>query len=345
MSSLPRARFTLALLASAALGLPARAAEDAPTADATQMLQTLRQLREQSTVQAKTGKQKMIQDLAAAAASGEAAVQMWEKAVMATQFDGLNKEQMAFKAWRDKEGEALKESETKSAARLYFIWLGLTLQRSAGVPVKDLIPAIVRYTQDLTTVQASIGKLEDEIKRDKELADGKHGPQQKSNKAAVHKTAQNILSTTLPESMVVDWLRIGAWVAVENWEETPGDLDGIFENILLPELRTQRDPRVVEYWDGRVKREAATTLESKREFERDKFNTQRLPVLLAQRALEFGEIGQRNRSATELFNVVRKFPNHANAAVWMAKLEELLRPSAAPTAPPAPAPGAAPFAR
>lgn len=351
MSSLPRTRFTLALLASAMLGLPARAAEDGAAVDAGQMLQTLRQLREQSTVQMKAGKQKMIQDLAAAAASGEAAVQMWEKAVMATQFDGVNKEQTAFRAWRDKEGEALKESETKNAARLYFSWLGLTLQRSAGVPVKDLIPAIVRYTQDLATVQASLEKLEDEIKHDKELADGKHGPQPKSNKPAAKKTAQDILGKPLTGSMVVDWLRVGAWISVENWKDTPGDLDGIFETIILPELRTQRDPRVVEYWDGRMKREAAAALESKREFERDKYNTQRLPVLLAQRALEFGEIGQRNRCVTELFSVVRKYPNHASASAWMAKLEEMLRPPttsaapAAPAAPVAPVPGAVPVAR
>ena len=346
MSSLPRSRFTsaLILLAAAACSLPVRAAEDAPAVDAAQMLQALRQLREQSTVQAKAGKLKIIQELTAAAASGEAAVQMWEKAIMATQFDGLNKEQTAFKAWRDKEGEALKESEAKNAARLYFTWLGLTLQRSAGTPVKDMIPAIVRYTQDLAAVQASIEKLEDEIKHDKELADGKHGPQPKSNKNAVKKTAQDILSKGLTGSMVVDWLRIGEWVTVEKWEGTPGNLDGIFETIVLPELRVQRDPRVVDYWDARMKREAAAALESKREFERDKFNTQRLPALLGERALEYGYIGQRNRSATELFNLLRKYPNHARAAEWMAKLEELLRPPAPPAAGPAApaAPGALP---
>ena len=340
MTSLPRSRFTsaLALLAAAACSLPARAAEDAPAVDTAQMLQALRQLREQSNVQAKAGKQKVMQELAAAAGSGDVAVQMWEKAVMATQFDGVNKEQTAFKAWREREGEAFKESEAKNAARLYFTWLGLTLQRSAGTPVKEMLPAIVRYAQDLATVQAEIEKLEDEIKHDKDLADGKRGPQPKSNKQAVKKTAQDILGKGLAGSMVVDWLRIGEWVAVEKWEGTPGNLDGIFETIVLPELRAQRDPRVLDYWDARMKREAAVALESKREFERDKFNTQRLPILLAERALEYGEIGQKNRAATEIFNVIRKYPNHPRAAGWMGKLENLLRP-------PAPAPAAVPAAR
>lgn len=345
----PRLLHALALIAAAACGLPARAAEDALAPDAAQTLQTLRQLREQATGQTKAGKQKMIADLAAAAASGEAAVQMWEKAVMATQFDGLNKEQAAFKAWREKEGEALKETEAKNAARLYFAWLGLTLQRSSGVPVKDMIPAILRYTQDLMAVKASIDKLEDEIKHEKALADGKHGTNQKSNKPAAKKTAEDILGKAVAGSMVVDWLRIGEWVTVEKWEGIPGNFDGIFETIVLPELRTQRDPRALDYWDGRIKRESAAAQESKLEFQREKFNTQRLPVLLAERALEFGQIGQRNRSATELFNVVRKYPNHARAAEWMSRIEELLRPpvtSGAVSAPPATAaPGVPPVAR
>ena len=343
MTSLPRPRFTsaLALLAATACSLPLRAAEDATPVDTAQMLQALRQLREQSTVQAKAGKQKVLQELTAAAASGEAAVQMWEKAVMATQFDGLNKEQTAFKAWREREGEAFKESEAKNAARLYFTWLGLTVQRSAGTPVKDMLPAILRYTQDLATVQAVIDKLEDEIQHEKDLADGKHGPQQKSIKQAVKKTAENILNKGLAGSMVVDWMRIGEWVAVEKWEGTPGNFDGIFETIVLPELRAQRDPRVLDYWDARIKREAAVAMESKREFEHEKFNTHRLPILLGERALEFGRIGQKNRGATEIFNVIRKYPNHPRAAEWMGKLEELLRPPApAPVAPAAPAAGA-----
>ena len=314
------------------------------------MLQALRQLREQTTAQAKAGKQKVIQDLSAAASSGEAAVQLWERAVMATQFDGLSKEQTAFKAWRDREGEVFKETEVKNAARLYCTWLGLTVQRSAGLPVKDMIPTIVRYTQDLAVVQAEIDKLEDEIKHDRELADGKHGAQSKTNKSAVKKTAEDILNKGLAGSMIVDWMRIGEWVTVEKWEGTPGNLDGIFETIILPELRLQRDPRVLEYWDARTKREVAAAMESKREFAREKFNTVRLPILLAERAQEYGRIGQKNRGATELFNVIRKYPNHPRAADWMGKLEELLRPPApataapaAPVAPPvAPAPAAAP---
>lgn len=331
----PRSLKVLALIIAAALAVPCAQAQDGQTVDIGQMLQSLRQLREQTATKTKADKARAIQEVSSAAASGESAVNAWEKAVMATQFDGVAKEATAFKAWRDSEGEILKEPEAKNAARLYFQWLGLTLQRSSGVPVKDMLPAIVNYTKELATDQAALENLEESIKRDKEKNDAKRGnPQRKSNDGEVRKMHEQILNRPLGGSIVVQWLKLAEWVAVEKWESKPGDLDGIFEKIILPELRLQRDQRVLEYWDMRIKRESENASKSKLEFEHDKFNTQRLPVLLWRRAGDMANVGMRNRAATEMFNLIRKYPSHPDATEWMTKLEEMLMPAAAvPTVP------------
>ena len=80
---------SLALLLAAGLAAaPAlQAQQDAPPVDIAQLLQTLRALREQQTTQLKTQKQTAIQQLSSVAASPEKAVQLWEDAVRATQFD------------------------------------------------------------------------------------------------------------------------------------------------------------------------------------------------------------------------------------------------------------------
>ena len=336
----------LVLLTSVALGLAGARAEDAPAVDAGQMLKSLRQLREQAAVQTKASKQKVIQEVNAASASGESAVVAWEKAVMATQFDGVTREATAFKAWRNGEGEALKEAEAKNAARLHFLWLGLTLQRSSGIPVKDLLPALVNYTRELANDQVAMDNLNEAIKRENERGDGRHGNQRKSNDADVKKMHDDILQKPLGSSVVVQWLKLTEWVNVEKWEDTPGNLDGIFEKTVLPELRAQRDPRVLEYWDARIKREGESAARSKLEFEHEKFNTRRLPLLLWKRAGELAAIGSVNRAATEMYAIIHKYPGHPNAAEWMTKLEELLLPPAsaatAPAAPAAPAPGTLP---
>lgn len=343
----PRRSLALALITAAALAVPCAQAEDAQPVDIAQMLQALRQFREQTATKTKADKAKAIQEVASAAASGESAVNAWEKAVMATQFDGVTKEATAFKGWRENEGEALHEAEAKNAARLYFQWLGLTLQRSSGVPVKDLLPAVINYTKELASDQAGMENLEDAIRREKEKNDGKRGNQRRSsNDGEVRKMHEQILNRPLGGSLVVQWLKLGEWVAVEKWEHTPGNLDGIFEKIVLPELRAQRDQRVLEYWDTKIKRESENASKSKLDFEHDKFNTQRLPVLLWKRASDMANVGMRNRAATEMFTLIRKYPSHPDATEWMSKLEEMLMPPAATppaSAPTAPAPtGTAP---
>jgi len=105
----------------------------------------------------------------------------------------------------------------------------------------------------------------------------------------------------------------------------------------LPELRTERDQRVIEYWDARIKRESEVASKSKLDFDRDKFNTDRMPTLLWKRASDMAIIGFKNRAATDMFNLIRKYPSHPEVTQWMSKLEEMLSP-VAPAAAPATAP-------
>ena len=340
MNPLTPPRRALALIIAALLAVPGARAQAGQSVDIGQMLQQLRQLREQTAIKTKADKQKAIQEVTAAAASGEGAVNAWEKAVMATQFDGVTKEATAFKAWREGEGEALKEAEAKNAARLYFQYLALTLQRSAGTPMKDLLPALVNYTRELAGDHAAMENLDDSIKREMEKNDGKRGPPRKANDADVKKMHDSILHRPLGGSIVVQWLKLGEWVAVDKWEGTPGNFDGIYEKTILPELRAQRDQRVLEYWDMKIKREGDNAAKSKLEFEHDKFLTQKLPVLLWHKAADMAVLGMKNRAATEMFNLIRKYPQHPDAGEWMGRLEEMLMPPAPATSAPTPAPAA-----
>ena len=152
----------------------------------------------------------------------------------------------------------------------------------------------------------------------------------------------SILNRPLGGSIVVQWLKLGEWVNVEKWEGTPGNFDGIYEKTILPELRAQRDQRVLEYWDMKIKREGDNAAKSKLEFEHDKFLTHKMPVLLWKKASDMAAIGMKNRAATEMFTLIRKYPQHPNAGEWMSRLEEMLMPAAAPTPAPAPATGTVP---
>jgi hypothetical protein len=313
-------------------------AQDAPAINPAELFATLRQLREAQVAQLKTTKEKAIQMAAAGAASPDRAAAQWIDAVRLTQFEGVAQESAAFREWRDREGEGLKSKEAQAAARLFFVWLGLTLQRSNGAEVKTLLPSIINYTKEVTVVTQAADALEAAIKKERDAPGSKRTARQNTaDDQAVRRALNQILDRQLAASPVVQWMKVGDYVKIEKWESKPGDVDGIFQKIILPELRAQKDPRVLEYWDMKMKREAEAASERQAEFEMAKFNTVRRPELQWSRALEYAEIGQKNRAAAELLGVIKANPAHPSVGAWIAELEKMFSP-----APATPAPAATP---
>ena len=278
-------------------------------------------------LQTKALKQKALQQVQQVAGSPAASAAAWEEAVRQVQFEGGAKEGAQFKDWKDKDGEALKEREAMSAAQLHFRWMALTLQRSLGTLSKDLLPQVVAFTKDVAADQDAIDALDDAIRREKELtASGKHGKDRKGNDEAVKRVHDQILRSPVNASVAARALKISELMTADKWEMTPGNVDGIFNRIILPELRAQKDPRVLEYWDMKLKREAEAVGKSKLAFDADKFTNVRRPELLWSRALDLLAIGQRNRAIGEMFNLLKAHPMHPNAGDWLTTLEQTLTP-------------------
>src|SRR4051812_29872805 len=143
--------YSLSLGIIFALAVPLLHAQEAPL-DVAQLLQALKTMKEQQAQQLKAQKQRALQDVQAAAASPSGAAAAWEEAVREVQFEGAPREGTQFRGWKEKEGAGLDHKEGQNAARLYFVWLGLTLRRSAGLQLKDLLPQIVAYTKEATAL-------------------------------------------------------------------------------------------------------------------------------------------------------------------------------------------------
>jgi hypothetical protein len=332
---------TASLLLATLIAAPALRAEDAPAVDINQMIQALRAIREQQTTQIKNQKQSALQQINAVAGSPERSIQFWEEAVRATQFDGMAKEGAQFRAWKEGEGETLKERPVANAIHLQLTWLALTLQRSSGATNKDLLPAVVNYTKELSSDEAVMDALSDSIKKEKEAAviappgGGNRRPpqgQKKATDAEIKRAHDAILKRGLAASPVVKWLNLTDLIATPKWENNPSDFDGIFEKIILPELRAQKDARTLEYWDIKLKKEADAATRTKLAYEVDKFNAQRRPALLWNRAQELALLGLKNRAVTDMFTLIKTYPTHPDAGDWISKLEQTLLPATPPAA-------------
>jgi hypothetical protein len=344
---LPRlaSSFLLKMTAVAAAGLAcspelfAQQEGGGPPVDAAKMLKELHAVLAQQSGVIKNGQGAAIQQVAAAAANPATAVQDWEEAIRMTQFEGAGHESMAFQAWKAADGQAFKEQDVLNALRLYFTWLQITIQRSAGAKVKDLLPAIVNYTRDLSTDQAAMGALEEAIKHEKEAGVGKQPvrgakprgvdlPQIKS----IH---DSILKKPLAGSIYVQWQKIMEWVNVEGWEGNPGNFDGIWEKVVLPEMRDERDPHLLDYWDMMLQKKADEANRSRLAFDVDKYNSIVVPALLWGKFGDMIIVGQKNQAYANMLSLIKKYPTHPDAKGWVSQFEELL-------APPKPAAAAAP---
>ncbi len=121
------------------------------------------------------------------------------------------------------------------------------------------------------------------------------------------------------------------------WEFVPGNIEGIYGSIILPEFRASKDPRLLEYWDLRIKLETERVTEAKLDVEQRDWAQIKRPNLLWSRAQDVLLLGQKNRAITEMFNLVKTHPQHPNVTGWISAIEGILAAAAAPAVSPAPA--------
>ena len=354
----------------AALSVPAFAQpNDAPPVDMKQLLQGLRQFKEQNETSLKTRRTAAYQQITAAASSLDKAAAYWTDAVLAVQFAGVDHQTAAVRDWKQGEGEGLKAKEGANAARLHLVWLGLTMQHSAGAETKQLLPSVIDFTRQLEADDAAISHVVELI--DKAKAAKRPGTNKAlSEETHAKKIHDSILKMSVTNSPVAKRLQIadllgdvakkrkrGEDAAPASWETVPGNVNGIYNAIILPEFRATKDPRLLEYWDLMIKKEQENIYAGMPDFEERQWSQIKRPAMLWSRAQDLLLIGQRNRAVTEMYNLIKAFPQHPEAAAWISQLEQSLAPAApaatiqfsgtiAPpaTVPPATEPGTPPTA-
>ncbi len=271
-------------------------AQDAPPVDAKALISALKQIEAKRAQSAKQLAEKVIQDINAAASSDSTAIAFYQDAIRATSFVGENHAQAMFMDWKKTEADHLKSPEMQMAVRMHLTYLVLSLHRANGATIPQLMPALLSYTDQITAAHDVIGK-------------------------------QEMMKRGVNDSIFVRWYGIGKLLEnLKDWENTPGDVEGIFQKAILPQLRKDKDPRIIGYWDARIQREANDAKGRNRTFDAEQFDQVLKPNLLWSRAQEFLAIGQRNRAINEMFAIIKAYPAHPNSAGWIDNLVKLVSP-------------------
>ncbi len=321
----------------AAMATPAFAQlNDAPAVDMKQVLQGLKQFKEQNETGLKTRRDAAYRAITTAAASNEAASAFWTNAVLAVQFAGVDHQTAAVRDWKQTEGEGLKAKEGANAARLHLVWLGITMQHAAGVETSKLLPAVVDFVKQIETDGLAMNHLADQI--DKAKANAKRGVPNKAlaDETQAKKVHDSILRTSVAGSPVAKQLQIGDLISSAarrkqkgdegeggGWEPVPGNVNGIYTTIILPEFRAAKDPRILDYWDMVIRKGQENIYAGMPDYEEKQWSQVKRPSLLWARAQDTLAIGLRNRAITEMFNLIKAFPQHPEAAGWISHLEQL----------------------
>jgi hypothetical protein len=334
---------------------------DAPPLDAAQLLQKLKELREINDTGIKNRRNSAYQQVASALGSPEKAVAFWKEAVKSAQFEGAEREGAQIRDWREGDGEALNDKFGQNAVYLHLRWLALTLQHANGIETKQLLPQVIDYTRAVLADEANAVKFAEQLEKAKERNEsGKHGAAKKTagEDALVKRVHDQILRTGVGGSPVARWLQLSDLLGADSgkrqknanaanpanpanaanaanagpgsWEFTPGNVDGIYNNIILPEYRATKDPRLLEYWDMILKRETDRAAEKKLDVDQRDWAQIKRPSILWGRAQDVYLLGQRNRAVGDMFNIVKTFPQHPEAPGWITQIESMLMSASAP---------------
>jgi hypothetical protein len=273
------------------------------------MLANLADLKQKNADSSQSSLTQAINDFTAAAADDNGALDFYAEAVRVTEFVGQPREQMAFHDWKKSEMGKLNAGAIRAVLR----YTVLSLQRAAGATDAQIFPPLLAYAQETAQDLPTFGD-------------------------------QQILRSPVSDNIFAKWYNVGSRLGgMEKWEPEPGNIEGMYQKLLLPVMRQNRDPRILQYWDDKIFAEKEAASMAAAAFNTDRFNQNRRPFLLWSRAEDEVAIGMRDQGINDMYNVVKAFPAHPDAGKWIAELQGLLSPPPPPAAAAAPAASATPI--
>lgn len=291
--------------------LPVLPAQELDPKQANDILRQLDDLHTQRDELMKKGVAGALQRIRAAASSDSAAKEFYEAAVMQTHFAGQGREQSQLREWKKKREDALKDKAFPTAVRLHLNYLALTLERASGKKNEDLLPALIQHAGLVQAFSEKLNSLDQKQRQ----------------------PFNELLQKSVVEGVFSDWLRLKDHAGeIENWEMSAGNAEGIYSQSVLPILRANKDPQLLQYWDARIEREMAKAANSDLNFDAEKFSTVQLPRLRWQRALDEILLGQTSLAVTEMLALVKANPGHPEAETWIKQLTKIVEKTAKPPA-------------
>jgi len=318
------------LLAAARLAV----AQQDMTINAPSILQDLDRIEQQQKAIVDNARQSAVAQLRAAASSGSAAADLYERAIEATQFDGKKNKAGSFSDWKSNASDALRTKEMQAILLFHLRYLLLSIDRkTVGKPEPFAAPSLT-YASDLAQADSLFLRQGQKVQDIKDSRD-KPTQREKDDKAVLDRVFQakaDLLDKSIGDSVFTKWFHLDPYLAKgDDWEQSPGNISGILEKNVRPVLRAAKNPQLISTWEFETKVLADRVTSGRLQYAADDFNTIKLPQMQFSRANDYAAIGQPNRAANEIYIIIKTYPQHPDFKKWVARLRELLTPAASPS--------------
>jgi hypothetical protein len=315
-------------------------AQTAAPVDVQTMLAGLQQIKDKQSVTAKRQLGQTLSDFKAACADDGAAISFYEQAIDVTRFVGRQDADMAFDAWK----KAVIPRMNPDAVRTALWYTTISVQRAAGATDEQIFPSVLAYAEavqpDLASLLAPVvppgtppngqaqGQRGERRGERGQLAqqlgpEGMQGLQGLGFGQA--DPGEKIMQEEVSQNVFAKWYTLTEQLSgLQNWNMVPADIDGIYTQFLLPIMRKNHDPRILDYWDTKIMSARGAASDATAAFNADAYNSTTRPTLLWSRAEDEIVIGQRDQGLNDMYSLVKNFPAHPDAKKWITELEGLL---------------------
>ncbi len=335
-SSLPGALCVLALSCSFVQ------AQDGPPVNVQNILRELDQIEAQQKASLQSTKQAVMAKLKAASMSGQAAGNLYKEAVEAVAFEGKKGKAGQFADWKEAANEATRSKEMQTVLMMHLKYIVLSIERRMSDKPELFAPPSLAYAVELYNTEALFFKMGAKVEgmqleRDRGAKLSTQDQEAMSTLKRVVELKREFMDKSIADSIFTKWLRMGSWFPKgDDWEMVPGNISGILEKNVRPFLRKAKNPQVIETWEFEMRVMADRADASGLEHQKTEFNTVTRPKLQLSRANEMAEMGQTNRAISEVYSMVKTYPQHPDFGKWLQRLRELIK-MASPGATAAPA--------
>ena len=306
------------LIACSALLSPAANAESLSDADRETLLENLEKLGSASDSKVDARFRLAIIAYRNAISSDDAAIDLYLSCMEKVHFEELHKRPVDFRDWKRQEAEKLADPGLRLAIRHQLRWLLLTLEAASS-------------QSNRAKLTADAQEAVDSIFRDAEKLKDHHG----------------ILSQAAVSSVFAKAYDINQ-VVVEKWPMSPTDLEGIYDQVLLPPYRKLATLNALKTgWMKRIQQETVKNEEwgqkrpEKRDGREDRrvgmasnmqspeqlaFLEEGLPKLRWNMEVDLFRNGDESGASVRMLSLLEKSVGHASYKEWSAEFKKLLKP-------------------